>query len=509
MKITRLILLITPLSSLPATADLSASKDITFAGDIAPVVFQNCTGCHRSGEAAPFPLTNYAETKKRAKLISEVTHDHYMPPWHPDEGCGEFENERRLTTAQVELFQQWLQAGTPEGDPTKTPPLPKFPEGWQRGTPDMVITMDEAFTVPASGPDVYRNFAIPLNLPEDKWVQTVEIRQSSRGALHHVLLFLDSTGAARKLDAADPGPGFKKMGFPRTGALGGWAVGGGPRTLPAGLALPLPKDADLILSSHFHPTGKEEHEKTTIGLYFARQKPERLIVPLALPALFARGAGLDIPAGDGRYSIKDSMTLPVDTDIVTVGAHAHYLGKSMEATATLPDGTKKALFRISDWDFNWQDQYVYKKPIRLPAGTRIDAEIAWDNSAANPHNPTSPPRRVTWGEETVNEMGSIGFGTVAVNQKDHDKLAGLSRDRMKEVVASVIKESGVNVVAAGMLRDWERLDKNHDHVLSGDEIPEYVRRSRLMNLLDKNGDGQLDRDELAHISEALRPFANR
>ena len=240
-----------------------------------------------------------------------------------------------------------------------------------------------------------------------------------------------------------------------------------------------------------------------------KQKPDRLIVPLSLPALFARGAGLDIPAGDANYTIKDSLTLPVDTDIVTVGAHAHYLGKRMEATATLPDGTKKTLFRISDWNFNWQDQYVYQQPVRLPAGTRIDAEIVWDNSGKNPHNPISPPRRVTWGEETVNEMGSIGFGTVAVTVKDHDKLASLSRERMREVVAGVIKESGVNLIAAGMLRDWEKLDKNHDHILSGDEIPEYVRRSRLMNLLDKNGDGQLDQEELAHIQDALRPFANR
>lgn len=495
--------------SLAALATQGARGNVTFARDIAPIVFQNCTGCHRPGEAAPFSLTNYAETKKRAKLISEVTRDRYMPPWQPDEGCGEFVGERRLTKAQVDLFRQWVEAGTPEGDAALTPPLPKFPEGWQHGTPDMVVTMEASFIVPASGPDVYRNFVIPLNLSEDKWVQSIEIRPSSRGALHHVLLFLDSTGAARKLDESDPGPGFKKMGFPRTGALGGWAVGGGPRTLPDGLALPLPRKADLVLSSHFHPTGKEEQEHTTIGLYFAKQKPDRLIVPLSLPALFARGAGLDIPAGDANYTLKDTLTLPVDTDLVTVGAHAHYLGKRMEATATLPDGTKKTLFRISDWDFNWQDQYVYRQPVRLPAGTRIDAEIAWDNSGNNPHNPLSPPRRVTWGEETVNEMGSIGLGAVAVAVRDHDKLAGLSRDRMKEVFVAVVKESGANLLAAGKLRDWAKLDTNHDHVLSGDEIPDDVRHSRLMNLLDKNGDEQLDAAELEHIQDALRPFANR
>ena len=251
----------------PAPASPAEKPAVTFSEHIAPIVFQNCTTCHRPGEAGPFPLTNYAEAKKKAHLIAEVTSGKSMPPWHPDEGCGEFLNERRLTKEQVALLQTWVESGAPEGPASKTPPLPEFPKGWQGGTPDVVLTMDEPFTVPADGPDLYRQFVIPTKLKGENWVQGIEIRSSGTGALHHVLVWLDNTGGARKLDEADPGPGFRKMSFKKTGALGGWAVGGGPRILPDGLAYPLSKNSDVILSCHFHPTGKEAPEKVTLGLY--------------------------------------------------------------------------------------------------------------------------------------------------------------------------------------------------------------------------------------------------
>lgn len=480
-------------------------RSVTFAEHIAPIVFQNCTTCHRPGEAGPFPLTNYAETKKRSNLIAEVTAEKSMPPWHPDEGCGEFVGERRLSKEQVNLLRAWAESGAPEGDAAKTPALPKFPEGWRGGTPDLVLTMDSPFTVPADGPDIYRQFVIPVKLEKDQWVQGIEIRSTTNsGALHHVLVWLDSTGDARRQDEADAAPGFRKMSFKRTGALGGWAVGGGPRMLPEGLAHPLPKGSDVILSCHFHPTGKEAQEKVTLGLYLAKEPPARRIVSLGMPPLFARGVGLDIPAGEANYTIKDTLTLPVDTDLIAVGAHAHYTGKSMEAVATLPDGTKKTVFRISDWDFNWQDQYVYKEAVRLPAGTRLDATIVWDNSSANPNNPSSPPRRITWGEESEDEMGSVGFVAVAANAWEHEKLAALSKSKMRGVLGDVIKEGAQGLLVVNQLKQAVQLDVNHDQKLSGDELPESVKASRVMNLLDKNGDGALDFEELKSARDAWR-----
>ena len=494
-------------SGLAATT--SDKPAVTFSEHIAPLVFQNCTSCHRPGEAGPFSLTNYAETRKRANLIAEVTSEKSMPPWHPDPGCGEFLGERRLTTEQIAMLKSWAENGTPEGDASKTPPLPKFPEGWQGGTPDMVLTMEAPFTVAPDGPDVYRQFVIPTGLDADAWVQGIEIRSAGTGALHHVLVWLDSTGDARKQDETDPEPGFRKMSFKKTGALGGWAVGGGPRILPEGLAYPLPKGSDVVLSCHFHPTGKEAPEKVTLGLYIAKKAPTRQIVSLGMPPLFSRGVGLDIPPGDPKYTVKDNLTLPVDTDLIAVGAHAHYVGKSMEAIATLPDGTKKPIFRISDWDFNWQDQYVYKQPIRLPAGTRIDATVVWDNSSSNQRNPSSPPRRITWGEESLDEMGSVGFVAVAANTWEHDQLFALSKSKLREVTGGLMKEGAEALLVANKLKQAAEMDVNHDNKLSGDELPDFVKKSRVMNLIDKNGDGALDFDELKGAKERWGQFQKR
>src|SRR5262249_22205228 len=164
---------------------------------------------------------------------------------------------------------RWSETAMAEGDPAKLPKLPEFPEGWQLGKPDLVVRMDRSFAVPADGPDVYRNFVLPLNLPEDKWVTAVEVRPSARKVVHHVLFFLERSGTARKLDGQDGQTGFRGMGFRRTGGLGGWAVGATPRKLPEGLAMPLPKGSDLVLQTHFHPAGKADEEQTTVGLYFA------------------------------------------------------------------------------------------------------------------------------------------------------------------------------------------------------------------------------------------------
>jgi hypothetical protein len=355
-----------------------------------------------------------------------------------------------------------------------------------------------------------RQFVIPAKLDADTWVQGIEIRSSGTGALHHVLVWLDSTGDARKLDEADAEPGFRKMGFKKTGSLGGWAVGGGPRILPEGLAYPMTKGSDVVLACHFHPTGKVAEEKVTVGLYLAKKPPARQIAAIGLPPLFARASGLDIPPGEAEFTIKDSATLPVDTDLFAVGAHAHYLGKSMEAVATLPDGTKQTLFRISRWDFNWQDQYVYQQPVRLPAGSRIDAKVVWDNSAANPNNPASPPRRVTWGEETQDEMGSIHFIAVAANTWEQEKLASFSKAQKRGAIGGmIVKEGAEALLVANKLKQAAEMDTNRDGKLSGDELPEFVKKSRVMNLIDKNGDGALDFEELKNAKEAFRAFSKR
>jgi hypothetical protein len=410
----------------------------TFTEQIAPIVFNHCASCHRPGEAAPFALMSYQDVRKRGALIAAVTGTRYMPPWHAAPGYGDFIDVHRLTDAQISTIKQWVEGGMPEGDPAKLPALPKFTEGWQLGRPDMVLTMTEPFEVPASGPDIYRNFTIPMNIPETKWVRAIEFRPSARKAVHHSLFFADTTGESRQHDGEGGQPGYNGgldgTRFAKSGRLGGWAVGANPHLLPAGLAYPLPKGSDFVLQIHFHLSGKAEKEQSTIGIYLADKAPERMIAGVQVPAVFGFGMGLDIPAGENAYTMKDSFTLPIDVEGIAVTGHAHYLCKDMQAVATLPDGSRQWLLWIKDWDFSWQDQYQYKSPVPLPKGTRIDVAITYDNSASNPHNPSHPPKEVRWGEQSFDEMGSVTVQVVPARQSEYPILvAELQRKRMEAI----------------------------------------------------------------------------
>ena len=439
---TRLLtVLIAPL--LFGAAMLRSPAPVTYSETIAPILYDNCVTCHRPGEAAPFALLSYDDTKKHGKQIAKVTGSRYMPPWHATHGYGEFADERRLTDDQIAAIAEWVKTGMPEGDPGRMPTLPSFPEGWHLGTPDLVLQMPTAFELPASGPDIYRNFVIPTHLADNKWVRAVEFRPRARKAVHHVLFAYDASGAAVKQDGKDGHPGFGGMSAigvggaaGASGPLGGWAVGATPAFLPSGAALPLPKGSDLVLQMHFHLTGKPEIEQATVGIYFADRPPERRLWSVQVPALFGFGAGIDIPPGEKNYLVTDSLTLPADMKALFVGAHAHYLAKEMKATATLPDGTTQPLLWIQDWDFNWQDRYFYKTPVLLPKGTRIDVRLTYDNSADNPRNPNpTSPARVTWGEQSFDEMGSVSVAMQAVRAEDEPVVQKALGDRVRAAIA--------------------------------------------------------------------------
>jgi hypothetical protein len=398
------------------------SAPVTFNRDIAPIVYRNCAACHRPGEAAPFPLLSYGDVMKKGKTIAKVTAAHVMPPWKAEPASYGYRDERRLTGDEIGLLQEWVRQGMPEGSGRKPEP-PQFASGWRLGEPDLIVEMPAAYHVPADGPDIYRNIAIPLELTEDKWLAAIDMRPSARATVHHVLYFADPSGRAHEKPPQGTEPGFSGM---RAGGatvpLGGWAVGAQPQFFPNGLALKVPKGSDLVVQYHFHPTGKAEAEKSRIGLYFAKKPPERSLTRIQMPPAHSLFSGLEIPAGEKDFVIRDSYTLPVAIDAVGVGAHAHYLGRQLKMTATLPDGGVKTLLSIKDWDFAWQDRYYFQQLVPLPKGTRLEVEIHWDNSADNPRNPSSPPVRVTWGEESRDEMGSISLMTVAQKQSDFASL---------------------------------------------------------------------------------------
>ena len=406
--------------ALPLAAQNAAvTKPVNFNHDVAPIIYGNCSSCHRLGEAAPFPLLSYEDAVKKAATIAKVTHSRLMPPWKAEPATFAYRDDRRLTEEQIAVIQAWVKQGSPEGNAAEKPEPPKFTSGWQLGEPDLIVEMPAAYHVPEDGPDIYRNIAVALGLTEDKWVTAIDIRPSARTAVHHVLYFADPNGLAHTRPQQGSEPGFAGMvAGAGTLPLGGWAVGGQPAFFPEGLALSLPRGSDLVVQYHFHPTGKPEAEKSKIGFYFAKKTPERTLARIQMPPSYSLFSGLDIPPGEKDFIIRDTYIIPVAVDAVGVSAHAHYLATKMRMTATLPDGEVKTLLWIKDWDFAWQDKYFFKQLQPLPEGTRLDVELHWDNSSDNPRNQSSPPIRVTWGEESKDEMGSVSLIAVAHDEKE-------------------------------------------------------------------------------------------
>ena len=418
-----------------ACAGVSLAQTVTYSEHIAPILYANCTKCHRPGQVAPFSLMSYEDALAHGRTMATVTQSRYMPPWKPEPGWVAYRDERRLTPEQIALIKQWVDGGMPQGDPAKAPLPPQYTDSWQLGTPDLILEMPTAFTVPADGPDVYRNFVIPTKLTSDKWVRAIEVRPTARTVMHHSLFFSDNTGGAaaeeKKTNDGQPGfPGFGTIftvGNPLTalnGGLGGWVPGTTPAFLPQGIALPLPAGSDFLLQTHFHPDGLGHTEKTVIALYFG-EKPARLMTQVQTPAFFGVRANIDIPAGETDYKVRGSWELPVDVDAVGVWAHQHYLGKEAKLTATLPSGEVKILLWIRQWEFNWQDQYLFKDLLPLPKGTRLDGELTYDNSTNNFRNPNTPPKRVTWGENSTDEMGSLLLTVLPKQAEDISALQNL------------------------------------------------------------------------------------
>ena len=388
---------------------------VTFTRDIAPILYKHCAPCHHPGEVAPFPLLTYQDAARRAALIAKVTASRYMPPWKPEPGYGHFRGERRLTDREIETIRVWAQNDAREGNPAQQPPVPKFPTGWHLGVPDLTAEMPASFPVPADGADIYECFVIPLKAPRQQYVRAVEFRPGNAQVVHHALMFLDPMHTAAR--RGPHYPCFGTPGFLPSGGLGGWTPGAGPIVMPPGTATTLHKDADLIVQMHFHPTGKPEMVRTAVGLYFAEGPPVRHL--LDLPLVSRR---IDIPPGAPAYKASDYFTVPVDVDAVGIIPHAHYICKDMKGWAILPGGRKQWLIWIRDWDFNWQEQYRYAAPVRLPAGTRLEMEFTYDNSDANPRNPNHPPRRVVWGPESTDEMAGLHVQAIPVRNADLEEL---------------------------------------------------------------------------------------
>jgi hypothetical protein len=386
---------------------LGRAAQLTFTHDIAPIVARNCAPCHRAGEAAPFPLLTYEDVKKRAQQIAAVTRSRYMPPWLPQQGFGDFADERRLSADQIRIISDWVAQGAPEGAPEAA--SPSAADGRTMGSPHLVIEAQSSFTVPASGPDVYWNFVFRPDIDRTRYVNSVDIRPGDRRLVHHANLVVDRMATAHLQETA-PGQGFPGMDlaimrspFDPDGDFLFWKPGAAPHVEPDGFAWRLDPGNELVLNVHLHPVGKAEEVRPSIALYFTDKPQTRFPLLIQLE----NDNALNIPPGVRDFPVSDDFRLPMDADILAVYPHAHYLGKLLEAYATLPGGARKWLVRIPDWDPNWQAVYYYREPVFLPKGSVISMRYHYDNSAANVRNPNHPPRRVKGGDQATDEMAHL------------------------------------------------------------------------------------------------------
>lgn len=369
-------------------------------------------------------------------LIVDATSRRVMPPWKAESTPGEYLDDRSLSDEQIRTIRAWFDAGGPEGDPKDLPPLPTFTEGWQFGTPDVVVTMPEPYVLRPDGPDLFRTFVLPIPTSTMKYVRAIEFRPGKSRGVHHANIGVDRTRSSRRLDAADPEPGYvggmvQDAAYP-PGYMLGWTPGQLPRPSPEGMPWRLEADSDLIVQLHLQPTGRAEQVQVSVGFFFTDQPPARTPLGLRMGS-----ETIDIPAGNGAYEILDTFDVPVDSQLLALQPHAHYLGHEMYAKATLPDGSTRPLITIRDWDFRWQDVYRFAQPVDLPKGTRISMRFTYDNSASNPRNPYQPPRRIVWGQNTTDEMGDLWVQLVPVHAADLGVLAAeIGRKTRTEDIAA-------------------------------------------------------------------------
>ncbi len=361
-------------------------RHVTYAKEVSRILQKRCQECHRTGQIGPMALASYDDAKAWAKTIHEVVSQQRMPPWHADPRFGEFSNDRHLPAGERDTLLAWVEQGCPKGDDKDLPPPKEFPEGWTIGTPDAVYTMAEEFKVPATGVISYKRFVVDPGYKEDMWVQAAECRPGNRAVVHHVLVYIQARGR----------PIYSPDGTAMT--LSGWAPGDMPAVYPAGTARKVPAGAKLVFEVHYTPNGTEQTDRSSVGVIFAKQPPEREVDVNILANVMLR-----VPPKAANHKGELTYVFKQDATVLSFMPHMHLRGTSAKYVATYPDGRKETLLYVPDFDFNWQSIYRFKGPLSIPKGTKLTWTGWWDNSADNPRNP-DPSKEVRWGEQTWDEM---------------------------------------------------------------------------------------------------------
>jgi len=407
-----------------ASAALCATPaNVTFNKDVLPILQRNCQVCHRPGEVGPMSLLTYESARPWAKAIRTAVAARKMPPWFADPAYGQFSNDRRLTEAQIATILAWVDAGTPEGEAKDKPAAVKWPEGWNIQA-DEIFQMPDPYVVPATGTLEYTYVVIPTGFRKDTWVTAAEIRPGARSVVHHVLAVVRPPGSKwmrdakpfvpyvppKRADTSEPDPND-----PQTTPvdesyefLAGYAPGMPPQRFDTDHSAKLiPAGSDIVLQLHYTANGKTTvADQTRVGITLAKEAPPRRFYSAVIA-----GSHWAIPPGDPNYEAKASMTFGEPVELVFIQPHMHTRGKDMKIVLTWPDGRTETLLSVPKYSFNWQLIYYLAKPLRLPAGAKVQVTAHWDNSANNPFNP-DPGKTVTWGDQSWDEMLSVPMGVI-------------------------------------------------------------------------------------------------
>lgn len=401
------------------------AQDVNYSEHIAPIIYENCTTCHRDGEIGPMALTNYEEVSGWASMIQYVTEIRYMPPWPPSQDYTTFLAERGLQEEEIQMIKDWVAAGSPQGDPNLEPELPDFPSGSQLGTPDLVLEMPEPYIIDGNNLDDYRVFVLPTGLTEDKDIAAVEFRPGNGKAVHHALIGYETGGAGAAEDALSPDipgyEGFGGFGVPIDGNFLGYTPGIQTIKLDHGIGTTLPANSDILVQVHYAPLPTTQTDQSLVNIFY---KTEPVTRPLERMSI----SPLNLPGGWGSFQLPANEVTVFDAprsvfkdiSLVSVYPHCHLLGQSWEIYAITPTEDTINIIKIEDWDFNWQGAYIFKNLKKIPAFSTIHAIATYDNTENNPLNPSSPPEHSAWGEGTKDEMILVGFRYVDYQPGDED-----------------------------------------------------------------------------------------
>jgi hypothetical protein len=455
-------LLITSLAillQLGTNSNLFAQK-VNFSEHVAPIIYQKCSKCHRAGEIAPMPLTNYAEVSASAEMVKYVTGNRYMPPWQPDPAYRHYKDQNVLSDTEIQTIKDWVEGGSVQGDPELEPQFPEFPTGSQLGKPDLVLSMKQANRHTGNNRDQYQIFVIPTGLTENREIAAIEFRPGNKRIVHHAIIEQDTTGIGREFDAQSPDvygyEGFGGFGTSTSdllgNMLGGWTPGSNPHFFPEKTGKILYAGADLLVQMHYAPSVVDELDSSYINIFFAKTKIERevLTAPVISPAVIVRNERFIIPPNVVK-TFHASFRVPLDISLISVYPHMHLLGKSWLIYATSPTGSDTIpIIKIDDWDFNWQSPYLFPRLLKVPTGYTLHAFATYDNTANNPNNPHSPPIEVRWGENTSDEM-ILTYFELLTYQAGDDQPTALSAHEIFNLPKPELLPIQPNPVASNQL----------------------------------------------------------